>query len=102
MTKNEGFAEVNSNLETPTNDNNTEKPLILNKKKSNKVDISNILPKDKKILYVSGEIVSYPLDKELLSKGYNVNRLVNYSAIHNENLDLSFLNLLSANCNSVP
>ncbi len=42
MTKNEGFAEVNSNLETPTNDNNTEKPLILNKKKSNKVDI-NIL-----------------------------------------------------------
>ena len=54
----------------------------------------NLKSKDKKILYVSGEIVSYPLDKELLSKGYNVNRLVNYSAIHNENLDLSFLNLL--------
>ena len=54
----------------------------------------NLKSKDKKILYVSGEIISYPLDKELLSKGYNVNRLVNYSAIHNENLDLSFLNLL--------
>ena len=54
----------------------------------------NLMSKDKKILYVSGEIVSYPLDKELLLKGYNVNRLVNYSARHNKNLDLSFLNLL--------
>ena len=42
MTRDEGFAEVNDNLETPTNDNTTEKPLSLNKKKSNKVDI-NIL-----------------------------------------------------------
>ena len=54
----------------------------------------NLMSKDKKILYVSGEIVSYPLDKELLLKGYNVNRLVNYSVRHNKNLDLSFLNLL--------
>ena len=54
----------------------------------------NLTSKDKKILYVSGEIVSHPLDKELLSEGYNVNRLINYSVRHNENLDLSFLNLL--------
>ncbi len=54
----------------------------------------NLMSKDKKILYVSGEIVSYPLDKELLLKGYNVNRLVNYSVRHNKKLDLSFLNLL--------
>ena len=54
----------------------------------------NLMSKGKKILYVSGEIVSYPLDKELLLKGYNVNRLVNYSVRHNKKLDLSFLNLL--------
>ena len=54
----------------------------------------NLTLKDKRILYVSGEIVSYPLDKELLLKGYNVNRLVNYSARYNENIDLSFLNSL--------
>ena len=54
----------------------------------------NLTSKDKRILYVSGEIVSYPLHKELLLEGYNVNRLVNYSVRHKENLDLSFLNSL--------
>ena len=54
----------------------------------------NLTSKDKRILYVSGEIVSYPLDKELLLEGYNVNRLVNYSVRHKENLELSFLNSL--------
>ena len=54
----------------------------------------NLTSKDKRILYVSGEIVSYPLDKELLLEGYNVKRLVNYSVRHKENLELSFLNSL--------
>ena len=54
----------------------------------------NLTSKDKRILYVSGEIVSYPLHKELLLEGYNINRLVNYSVRHKENLDLSFLNSL--------
>ena len=54
----------------------------------------NLTSKDKKILYVSGEIISHPLDKELLLEGYYVKRLINYSVRHNENLDLSFLNLL--------
>ena len=50
----------------------------------------NLSIKDNKVLYVSGEIVSYPLDKELISEGYNVKQLINYSVKHNENLDLSF------------
>ena len=54
----------------------------------------NLSIKDNKVLYVSGEIVSYPLDKELISEGYNVKRLINYSVKHNENLDLSFLQSL--------
>ena len=54
----------------------------------------NLSEKDNKILYVSGDVVSYPLDKELISEGYNVERLINYTVKHNENLDLSFLELL--------
>ena len=54
----------------------------------------NLSIKDRKVLYVSSEIVSYPLDKELISEGYNVKRLVNYSVKHNENLDLLFLQSL--------
>ena len=54
----------------------------------------NLSEKNNKILYVSGDIVSSPLDKDLISEGYNVERLINYSVKHNENLDLSFLEAL--------
>ena len=54
----------------------------------------NLPAKHNKIIYVSGEVVSYPLDRELISEGYNVERLINYSVKHNENLDLSFLEAL--------
>ena len=57
----------------------------------------NLSAKDNKVLYVSGEVVSYPLDKELISEGYNVVRLINYSVKHNENLDLSFIESLKKN-----
>ena len=56
--------------------------------------IQNLSEKDNKILYVSGNVVSYPLDKELISEGYNVERLINYTIKHNKNLDLSFLESL--------
>mgnify|MGYP003330809716 CR=1 FL=1 len=49
---------------------------------------------ERAILYVSGDIVSYPLDKELISEGYNVERLINYTVKHNKNLDISFLDSL--------
>ena len=54
----------------------------------------NLSEKDNKILYVSGDVVSYPLDKELISEGYNVERLINYTVKHIEKLDLSFLKAL--------
>ncbi len=54
----------------------------------------NLSVKNDKILYVSGDIVSYPLDQELISEGYNVERLINYTVKHNQNLDLSFLESL--------
>ena len=56
--------------------------------------IQNLSKKDNKILYVSGDVVSYPLDKELISEGYNVERLINYTVKHNKNLDISFLDSL--------
>ena len=54
----------------------------------------NLSIKDNKILYVSGDILSFPLDKELISEGYNVERLINYTVKHNKNLDISFLDSL--------
>ena len=54
----------------------------------------NLSIKDNKILYVSGDVVSFPLDKELISEGYNVERLINYTVKHNKNLDISFLESL--------
>jgi len=57
----------------------------------------NLSAKDNKVLYVSGEVVSFHLDRELISEGYNVVRLINYSVKHNENLDLSFLESLKKN-----
>ena len=54
----------------------------------------NLPVKDKKILYVSGEVVAYPLDKELISEGYNVERLIDYTVKHKVNLDLSFIESL--------
>ena len=54
----------------------------------------NLSAKENKVLYVSGEVVSYPLDKELISEGYNVERLINYTVKHKENLDISFLETL--------
>ena len=70
-----------------------------------------------KLLYVSGEIISNDLDQQLISEGYNVKRIVNYSAkpvekfnevfieklkikmpeivyVYSQNSAISFLNLI--------
>ena len=52
------------------------------------------LSTNNKILYISGEVVSYPLDRDLISEGYNVERLINYKVKFNENLDPLFLESL--------
>ena len=40
----------------------------------------NFNPSDGKLLYVSGEIISSNLDRNLISEGYNIKRIINYSA----------------------
>ena len=56
--------------------------------------LRNLEKKTEKILYVSGELVSYDLDKDLIKEGLNVQRLINYSVSHVENLSSDFLSEL--------
>ena len=48
-------------------------------------------PKIGSLLYVSGEIISYNLDRNLIEENYAVDRIINYTATPNENLDDNFL-----------
>jgi len=50
--------------------------------------------KNKELLYVSGEIISVNLDKQLLSEGFKVKRIINYKVNHNQNFDDKFVNEL--------
>ena len=45
-------------------------------------------------MYVSGELVSYDLDKDLIKEGLNVQRLINYSVSHVKDLSSDFLSEL--------
>ena len=79
--------------------------------------IQNFDKKNGSLIYISGEIVSYNLDKDLISEGYSITRLVNYTVkstteireefikelkllvpnivfIYSENSARSFLNIL--------
>ena len=53
--------------------------------------LQNLEKKTEKILYVSGELVSYDLEKDLIKEGLNVRRLINYSVSHIEDLSSDFL-----------
>ena len=50
-----------------------------------------------KLLYVSGEIISNDLDKDLLSNGYSVERIITYLVKPVENLDDKFVEKLKIN-----
>ena len=56
--------------------------------------LQNLEKKTEKILYVSGELVSYDLDKDLIKEGLNVQRLINYSVSHVEDIIFDFLSEL--------
>jgi len=56
--------------------------------------LQNLEKKTDKILYVSGELVSYDLDKDLIKEGLNVQRLINYSVSHVEDINFDFLSEL--------
>ena len=52
--------------------------------------------KNGKLLYVSGEIISSNLDKDLISEGFSIKRLINYSVLPIDNLDLKFIEQLKS------
>ena len=61
--------------------------------------LQNFDPKNGNLIYVSGELVSYDLDKELKIEGYYVKRIINYSVISIEKLSDEFVGQLK---NSIP
>ena len=56
--------------------------------------LQNFGPKKGNLIYISGEIISYELDKELKSEGYSVKRLINYSVTSNNKLSDEFIEQL--------
>ncbi len=53
--------------------------------------LQNFDSKTGPMAYICGEIVSYNLDKDLISENYLIKRIINYTAIPNENLSNDFL-----------
>ncbi|MDB9699957.1 uroporphyrinogen-III synthase [Candidatus Pelagibacter sp.] len=54
----------------------------------------NFNPSEGKLLYISGEVISNNLDQDLISNGYNVERVINYRANAIEKYDESFIKKL--------
>ena len=48
-----------------------------------------------KLIYVTGETISSDLDKKLILEGYNLKRIINYKAIHEEKFNNDFINKLN-------
>ena len=59
--------------------------------------LQNTNNKDSKLLYISGEVVSSDLDRELIKEGYKIERLINYSAEPVETLNIDFIEKLKKN-----
>ena len=53
--------------------------------------------KNKPLLYISGEKISANLDEQLINEGYNIKRIINYKANHNEKFDENFVKELKLN-----
>jgi len=56
--------------------------------------LQNFKSSEGKLIYISGEIISSDLDKELISSGYTIERLINYRANAIEKYDESFIEKL--------
>ena len=50
-----------------------------------------------KIIYVSGETISVDLDQQLLKDGYDIERIINYRTVYNENFNDKFVEELKLN-----
>ena len=59
--------------------------------------LQNYFSKNEPLLYISGEIISTDLDKQLINDGYTVERIINYRVSHNENFDENFVGELKLN-----
>ena len=59
--------------------------------------LQNFDKKKGKLIYVSGKKISINLDQQLLKEGYDIKRVINYSAIHNEKFDENFIKSLKSN-----
>jgi len=59
--------------------------------------IQNYLYKNKPLLYISGEIISFDLDQQLLKDGYLVKRIINYRVKHNQTFNENFVKELKSN-----
>ncbi len=57
----------------------------------------NYETKEKKLLYVSGEIITIDLDQMLSKEGYSIKRVVNYRVNHNISFDENFVKTLKLN-----
>ena len=56
--------------------------------------LQNFKPSEGKLIYISGEIISSNLDKELISDGYNLERIINYRANEIKKYDENFIEKL--------
>ena len=56
--------------------------------------MQNFKTSEGKLLYISGEIISSDLDKDLISSGYIIERLINYRANTIEKYDEDFIEKL--------
>ena len=56
--------------------------------------LQNFKTSEGKLLYISGEIISSDLDKELISSGYTIERLINYRANMIKKYDEDFIEKL--------
>ena len=59
--------------------------------------LQNYEIKNKPLLYISGEIISFDLDQQLLNEGYNIKRIINYRVSHNQNFNENFIKELKIN-----
>ena len=58
--------------------------------------LRNFDPKNGSLLYVSGEVVSSRLDKDLISEGYSLKRLTNYTVLPTQEIKEEFIEELKA------
>ncbi len=59
--------------------------------------LQNHNKKDGKILYVSGELISFNLDEALRREGYEIIRIINYSVKHNDEIKDDLIEELKKN-----